>query len=68
MVVEWKPPQLAVAVGRLDRVDVYVDSRPRASVDVDDSFTLELNDVREQIRVEGHRGSNLKQVRLIRIT
>ncbi|HWM22726.1 MAG TPA: S41 family peptidase [Ilumatobacteraceae bacterium] len=68
MTVDWNPPQLAVAVGRLDRVDVYVDSRPRESVDVDDSLTLELNDVREQIRVEGYRGSNVKQVRVIRIT
>ena len=51
----------------LDRVDVYVDDRPRASVDVDDGCTLELTDVREQIRVEGYRGSNVKQVRMIRI-
>jgi hypothetical protein len=67
MTVAWSSPSLTVAVAKLDRVDVYVDGRPRASLDVTDSCALELNDVREQIRVEGYRGSNLKQVRIIRI-
>jgi Peptidase family S41 len=67
MTVEWKQPDLSVAVARLDRVDVYVDNRPRASVDVDEGCKLELTDVREQIRVEGYRGANVKQVRMIRI-
>jgi len=67
MDVEWDPPNLTVAVGRLDRVDVYVDTRPRASLDVDETCTLELSDVRERIRVEGFQGSNLQQVRVIRI-
>jgi hypothetical protein len=67
MTVEWSSPNLTAAVAKLDRVDVYVDSRPRASLDVADACALELNDVREEIRVEGYRGSNLKQVRIIRI-
>ena len=67
MTVAWSSPNLTVAVAKLDRVDVYVDSRPRASLDVADVCALEVNDVREKIRVEGYRGSNLKQVRIIRI-
>ena len=67
MTVEWEPPDLSVAVGKLDRVDVYVDARPARSVDVDDGCELELTDVREQIRVEGYQGANLQQVRMIRI-
>jgi C-terminal processing protease CtpA/Prc len=67
MTVAWSSPTLTVAVAKLDRVDVYVDSRPRASLDVADACAIELADVREQIRVEGYRGSNLKQVRIIRI-
>jgi C-terminal processing protease CtpA/Prc len=66
MSVEWDPPDLSVDVDKLDRVDVYVDTRPRISVDVDGGCELEVTDVREQIRVEGYRGSNLQQVRMIR--
>jgi C-terminal processing protease CtpA/Prc len=67
MTVDWQQPNLSVSVARLDRVDVYVDDRPRASVDVDDGYELELSDVREHIRVEGYKGANVKQVRIIRI-
>jgi C-terminal processing protease CtpA/Prc len=66
MTVEWDPPDLSVDVDKLDRVDVYVDTRPRISVDVDGRCELDVTDVREQIRVEGYRGSNLQQVRMIR--
>ena len=67
MTVEWEPPNLEVAVDKIDRVDVYVDTRPHTSVDVDGGCELELTDAREQIRVEGYRGSNLQQARMIRI-
>jgi hypothetical protein len=67
MTVEWEQPTLSVAVTRLDRVDVYVDDRPRTSGDVDDDWKLEVTDVQEQIRVEGFRGANLKQVRTITV-
>ena len=67
MTVTWEPPKLSVAVGKLDRVDVYVDARPHGSIDVDDRCELELAGVREEIRVEGYQGANIRQVRVIRI-
>ena len=67
MTVTWEPPKLSVAVGKLDRVDVYVDTRPHGSFDVDDGCELELAGVREEIRVEGYQGANIRQVRVIRI-
>jgi hypothetical protein len=67
MTVSWAPPHLAVSVGKLDRVDVYVDGRPRTSLNVTDECRLEVSDVREEMRVEGYRGSNVKQVRIVRI-
>ncbi len=67
MTVEWNPPNLTVAVDKIDRVDVYVDTRPFASIDVDGDDELEITDVRELIRVEGFQGSNLQQVRMVSI-
>ena len=67
MTVTWEPPKLSVAVSKLDRVDVYVDTRPHASFDVDDHCELEVAGVREEIRVEGYQGANIRQVRMLRI-
>ncbi|MGH9134926.1 MAG: S41 family peptidase [Ilumatobacteraceae bacterium] len=67
MTVAWEPPDLAVTVDRLDRLDLYVDSRPRASVDVAGTHSFRIDSARELIRVEGYQGDNLHQVRMIRI-
>ena len=67
MTVRWEPPKLSVAVAKLDRVDVYVDTRPHVSIDVVDGCEVELAGVREEIRVEGYQGANVRQVRLTRI-
>lgn len=67
LVVRWSAPILEVDVGKLDRVDVYVDGRPRHSSDVAGTLHLTLDDPSEVIRVEGFRGENLQQVRTIRV-
>lgn len=65
--VVWDAPTLTVSVDGLDRLDLYVDGRPRASVDVDRSWTADVPRAGQQIRVEGFKGENLDQVRTIRI-
>ena len=67
LVVRWKIPNLDIEVGKLDRVDVYVDGRPQQSHDVSDGLQLTIGHPRESIRVEGYRGENLQQVRTIRL-
>jgi hypothetical protein len=67
LVVRWKVPTLDVEVGKLDRIDVYVDGRPNQSHDVDGALQLILGHPREAIRVEGYQGENLHQVRTIRL-
>ena len=67
MVVRWKVPVLDIEVGKLDRIDVYVDGRPHQSHDVSGGLQLTLGHPREAIRVEGYRGENLQQVRTIRL-
>jgi hypothetical protein len=67
MSVAWNAPTLAITVTGLNRVDVYTDSRPRASLDVQEQAEVALDSVNEQIRVEGFLGANLHQVRTIRI-
>ncbi len=68
LVVRWKAPVLDLEVGRLDRIDVYVDGRPHQSHDVVDALQLSLGHPQQLIRVEGYRGENLHQVRTIRLT
>ena len=67
LTVRWKVPILDIAIGKLDRVDVYVDGRPLQSHDVSEGLQLTLGHPRESIRVEGYRGENLQQVRTIRL-
>ncbi len=68
LVVRWKAPLLDLEVGRLDRIDVYVDGRPHQSHDVVDALQLSLGHPQQLIRVEGYRGENLHQVRTIRLS
>jgi C-terminal processing protease CtpA/Prc len=65
LVVRWTDPILDVEVGKLDRIDVYVDGRPQQSCDVTDGVQLTLGHPSEFIRVEGYRGENLQQVRTV---
>jgi C-terminal processing protease CtpA/Prc len=67
LIVQWKVPTLDLEVGKLDRIDVYVDGRPNQSHDVDGTLQLTLGHPREAIRVEGYQGENLRQVRTIRL-
>ncbi len=67
LIVRWNAPILEVEVGRLDRIDVYIDGRPNQSRDVDGNLQLTLDHPREAIRVEGYQGENLHQVRTIRL-
>ena len=68
MTVSWEPPSCWISrSARLDRIDVYVDGRPHVSIDVVDGCEVELAGVREEIRVEGYQGANVRQVRLTRI-
>jgi hypothetical protein len=66
LTVEWNAPTLVVDVGRLDRVDVYVDGRPHHSFDVDGRLQIDL-EAKESIRIEGYHGVNLQQVRTVRL-
>ncbi len=68
LVVRWKAPVLDLEVGRLDRIDVYVDGRPHQSHDVVDTLQLTIGHPQQAIRVEGYLGENLKQVRTVRLT
>ena len=68
LTVRWNAPILDLEVSKLDRVDVYVDGRPHASLDVADGLQLSLDHARELIRIEGYQGENLQQVRVIRLT
>jgi hypothetical protein len=66
--VRWDPPVVSATVEGLDRLDVYVDGRPRGSFDVDaGSCDVDVGRVREQLRVEGYLGANLHQVRTVRV-
>jgi len=67
LAIRWKAPLLGVDVGKLDRIDVYVDGRPHQSLDVSDGLQLTLGHPQESIRVEGYQGENLHQVRTIRL-
>jgi hypothetical protein len=68
LVVRWKAPVLDLEVGRLDRIDVYIDGRPHQSHDVVDGLRLTIGHPQQSIRVEGYLGDNLKQVRTVRLT
>ena len=68
LAARWKAPILDVEVGRLDRIDVYIDGRPHQSHDVVDGLQLTIGHPQQAIRVEGYLGENLKQVRTIRLT
>jgi hypothetical protein len=68
MSAEWNSPTLDVSVSKLDRVDVYVDGRPRHSDDIAGALRLRIDDAREQIRIHGYQGDNLQQIRVIHIT
>ncbi len=68
MNVTWAAPTLAVSVGKLDRVDIYVDGRPERSLDVDGHASVRLDHVRDELRVEGYQGDNLQQVRTLHLS
>jgi C-terminal processing protease CtpA/Prc len=67
LVVQWSAPMLHVDVGRLDRIDVYVDGRPHHWYAVDGHVDVPIEHATDTIRVEGYRGENLEQVRTIRL-
>jgi hypothetical protein len=61
---------LEVDVMGVDRLDVYVDDRPRASIDASDGHrTIEVDDVRgaDQVRVEGFSAGALVAARTLGI-
>ena len=58
---------LSVEVGKLDRIDVYVDGRPHHSYDIDGQLDVTIDHALDTIRVEGYQGENLQQVRTVRL-
>lgn len=64
--VAWDRPRLSVTTNNLTRVDIYADDRPYTTMDVtqDGTLAVDLLDP-ETIRVEGYRGQNLRQARLL---
>ena len=67
LTVQWNAPLLHVEVGKLDRIDVYVDGRPHHWYTVDAQIDVPIDHARDTIRVEGYRGENLEQVRTVRL-
>lgn len=67
LAVQWNEPVLSVDVGKLDRIDVYVDGRPHHWYEIDGHLDVTIEHALDSIRVEGYQGENLQQVRTVRL-